>query len=112
VQQQSAATAATSNDPRWRPQTTELRQRLSAASVPLDGMERIAGKSHLTLKRQARLVCGSSKRQQPHRPQVSAIAHWWGAFLFVAAGLVGWLACQMPRWKLALDALQNGPHPR
>jgi signal transduction histidine kinase len=30
--------------------------------------------------------------------------YWWGAFLFVAAGLVGWLAYQMPRWKLALDA--------
>jgi hypothetical protein len=31
----------------------------------------------------------------------------WGASLFVAAGLVGWLAYQMPRWKLALDA-ENG----
>jgi Na+/H+-translocating membrane pyrophosphatase len=33
-----------------------------------------------------------------------ADGYWWGAFLFVAAGLVGWLAYQMPRWKLALDA--------
>jgi len=33
--------------------------------------------------------------------------YWWGASLFVAAGLVGWLAYQMPRWKLALDA-ENG----
>ena len=41
-----------------------------------------------------------------------ASGHWWGAFLFVAAGLVGWLAYQMPRWKLALDALQNGPRVR
>ena len=39
-----------------------------------------------------------------------ASGHWWGAFLFVAAGLVGWLAYQMPRWKLALDADKNGPH--
>jgi hypothetical protein len=36
--------------------------------------------------------------------------HWWGALLFVAAGLVGWLAYQMPRWKLALDADKNVPH--
>jgi signal transduction histidine kinase len=41
-----------------------------------------------------------------------ATGHWWGAFLFVAAGLVGWLAYQMPRWKLTLDALQNGPRLR
>jgi hypothetical protein len=33
-----------------------------------------------------------------------AFGDWWGAFLFVAAGLVGWLAYQMPRWKAALDA--------
>jgi chromate transport protein ChrA len=33
-----------------------------------------------------------------------AYGYWWGALLFVAAGLVGWLAYQMPRWKLALDA--------
>jgi signal transduction histidine kinase len=37
---------------------------------------------------------------------------WWGALLFLAAGLNGWLAYQMPRWKLALDALQNGPRVR
>jgi signal transduction histidine kinase len=41
-----------------------------------------------------------------------ASGHWWGAFLFVAAGLVGWLAYQMPRWKLVLDAWQNGPRVR
>jgi hypothetical protein len=41
-----------------------------------------------------------------------ASGHWWGAFLFVAAGLVGWLAYQMPRWKLALGADKNVPHPR
>jgi signal transduction histidine kinase len=33
--------------------------------------------------------------------------YWWGAFLFVAAGLVGALAYQMPRWKVALDAERN-----
>ena len=41
-----------------------------------------------------------------------ASGHWWGAFLFVAAGVVGWLAYQMPRWRRALDAWQNGPHQR
>ncbi|MGH9030126.1 MAG: sensor histidine kinase [Acidimicrobiales bacterium] len=41
-----------------------------------------------------------------------ASGHWWGALLFVAAGGVGWLAYQMPRWKLALDALKNGPRVR
>jgi hypothetical protein len=30
--------------------------------------------------------------------------YWWGAFLFVAAGLTGWFAYQMPRWKSVLDA--------
>jgi hypothetical protein len=40
-----------------------------------------------------------------------ATGHWWGAFLFVAAGLVGWLAYQMPRWKLTLDADKNVPNP-
>jgi hypothetical protein len=29
--------------------------------------------------------------------------YWWGVLLFVAAGLVGWLAYQIPRWKRALD---------
>lgn len=38
--------------------------------------------------------------------------YWWGAFLFVGAGLVGWLAYEMPRWKEALDAQSNGPRPR
>lgn len=33
-----------------------------------------------------------------------AYGYWWGAFLFVVAGLDGWFAYQMPRWKLALDA--------
>ena len=37
---------------------------------------------------------------------------WWGAFLFVAAAVVGWLAYKMPRWKQALDALKNGPRVR
>jgi signal transduction histidine kinase len=41
-----------------------------------------------------------------------ATGHWWGAFLFPAAALVGWLAYQMPRWHLTLDALQNGPRVR
>jgi hypothetical protein len=41
-----------------------------------------------------------------------ASGHWGGAFLFVAAALVGWLAYQMPRWKLALDDGKNVPHPR
>jgi signal transduction histidine kinase len=41
-----------------------------------------------------------------------AFGHWWGALLFVPAGLVGWLAYQMPRWKVALDALKNGPRVR
>jgi hypothetical protein len=36
-----------------------------------------------------------------------AYGYWGGAAFFVVAGLVGWLAYQMPRWKLALDA-ENG----
>jgi hypothetical protein len=36
-----------------------------------------------------------------------AYGYWWRALLFAAAGLVGWLAYQMPRWKQALDA-ENG----
>lgn len=36
-----------------------------------------------------------------------AFGDWWGAFLFVAAALVGSLAYLMPRWKLALDAQKN-----
>jgi hypothetical protein len=39
-----------------------------------------------------------------------AFGYWWGAFLFVAAGLVGALAYQMPRWK-ALDAEKNVTFP-
>jgi signal transduction histidine kinase len=41
-----------------------------------------------------------------------ASGHWWGASLFPAAGLVGWLAYAMPRWAPVLDALQNGPRVR
>ena len=33
-----------------------------------------------------------------------ADGYWWGAFFFVVAGIVGWLAYDMPRWKLVLDA--------
>lgn len=36
-----------------------------------------------------------------------AHGYWWGALLLVAAGLVGWLAYQIPRWKRALDT-ENG----
>lgn len=36
-----------------------------------------------------------------------AFGYWWGASLYVAAGLVGALAYLMPRWKLALDAERN-----
>ncbi len=36
-----------------------------------------------------------------------AVGQWWGALLFVAAGLNGWLAYQMPRWRHALDAEQR-----
>ena len=38
--------------------------------------------------------------------------YWWGALLFVPAGVNGWLAFQMPRWNGALDALKNGPRVR
>jgi hypothetical protein len=41
-----------------------------------------------------------------------AFGHWGGAFLFVAAGLVGSLAYLVPRWKLALDAPRNVHTPR
>lgn len=41
-----------------------------------------------------------------------AFGDWWGAFLFVAAGLLGWLAYQVPRWKLALDAEESGQRVR
>ncbi len=33
-------------------------------------------KYRCSIKRQVSLVCGSSKRQQPHRPQVSEIARY------------------------------------
>jgi hypothetical protein len=36
-----------------------------------------------------------------------AFGYWWGALLFVAAGLHVSLAYLMPRWKLALDAEKN-----
>ena len=32
-----------------------------------------------------------------------AYGYWWGASLYLGAGLAGWLAYQMPRWKLVLD---------
>jgi len=38
---------------------------------------------------------------------VCAHGYWPGAFFFVVAGLFGWLAYRMPRWKRALDA-ENG----
>jgi signal transduction histidine kinase len=41
-----------------------------------------------------------------------ASGHWWGASLYAVAALVGWLAYKMPRWKLLLDAVQNGPRVR
>ena len=41
-----------------------------------------------------------------------ATGHWWGASLFVVAGLVGWLAFEMPRWKPVFDTWQNGPRVR
>lgn len=36
----------------------------------------------------------------------------WGAFIYVAAVVVGAIAFQMPRWKAKLDSLQNGPRVR
>jgi hypothetical protein len=36
-----------------------------------------------------------------------AKGYWWGALFYVVAGLVGWLAYRMPRWKLALE-LESG----
>jgi hypothetical protein len=36
-----------------------------------------------------------------------ATGHWWGAFLFVAAFLIAWLAYQMPQWKQTLEADKN-----
>jgi hypothetical protein len=36
-----------------------------------------------------------------------AFGQWWGTFFFVLAGLHGWLAYQMPRWNLALKALND-----
>ena len=39
-----------------------------------------------------------------------AYGYWWGAALFVAAGLAGWFAYQMPRWRLALEA-ERGVQP-
>ena len=40
-----------------------------------------------------------------------ASGHWWGALLFAAAAVVGWLAYQMPHWKRSLDA-KNAQSPR
>ena len=36
-----------------------------------------------------------------------AYGYWWGAVLFVVAGLIAWIVIQMPRWKVTLDA-ENG----
>jgi hypothetical protein len=33
-----------------------------------------------------------------------AYAHWWGALFFVAAGLDGWVAYELPHWKLASNS--------
>ncbi len=41
-----------------------------------------------------------------------AYGYWWGVLLFVAAALVGWLAYQMPRWKLALEAETGHQAPK
>ena len=41
-----------------------------------------------------------------------ASGHWWGALFFAAAGLLAWLAYQLPRSKRALDAGQHVPQPR
>lgn len=40
-----------------------------------------------------------------------AMGDWWGVLLFAAAGLVGWLAYQMPRWKVVLDADSGDDRP-
>jgi hypothetical protein len=36
------------------------------------------------------------------------LGHYWGALLFVPAGLNGWLAYQMPRLPLTLNADADG----
>lgn len=41
-----------------------------------------------------------------------AYGYWWGVLLFVAVALVRRLACQMPRWKLALDAETGHQAPK
>lgn len=41
-----------------------------------------------------------------------AYGYWWGVLLIVAAGLSGWLAHQMPRWKLELDAETGHQAPK
>jgi hypothetical protein len=38
--------------------------------------------------------------------------YWWGALLFLPAGLNGWLAYQVPRWKRALVAEKDIRLPR
>jgi hypothetical protein len=40
-----------------------------------------------------------------------ASGYWWGASLFAVAGLVGWLAYEMPRWSPVLDALHKERPP-
>ena len=41
-----------------------------------------------------------------------ASGQWWGVILFALAGLVGWLAYQMPRWSPEIDARQREEQPR
>jgi hypothetical protein len=33
-----------------------------------------------------------------------AFGLWWGALFFVAAGLDGWVAYELPHWKLASNS--------
>jgi hypothetical protein len=40
-----------------------------------------------------------------------AYGYWWGAVLFAAAALQGWVALHLPRWKLAIDAERSVQAP-
>ena len=33
-----------------------------------------------------------------------AYGHWWGALFFVAAALDGWVAYELPHWKLTSNS--------